>query len=72
MTWTEVYNAYIPGGTVASAMDLLSNAWLWEQPSSLPEMWIPLPRRIIVAPHIPMRYFKTFTGHKFRLGGNKA
>ena len=73
MTWTEVYDTYLTSdSTVASISDLLSQSWLWEPPSPLPEIRDPLPRRIPVAPHIRRRYFKTFTGHKFRIGGNKA
>jgi len=72
MTWSETVDAYLPSDdTVAYNKYTMPQSWLWDPPSPLPEMWVAPPPPAIVAPHLPMRYFKVFTGHKFGFGGKK-
>jgi len=69
MTWTEICDAYTSSDW--TAIRAMAQSWLWEPPTPLPEMWDTPPLPAIVAPHIPIRRFKTFTGHKFGFGGKK-
>lgn len=72
MTWTEVRDAYLPSDDTVWMTARSSISWLWDPPTPLPEIRDPLPRHTPIAPHIHIRYFKTFTGHKFGFRGKKC
>ena len=73
MTYSEVLDCYsIAYSDIASHLDdLLSSAWLWDQPSKLPKMYVQNPTPPVIAPHVKTMTHKQFAGNLFKLGGSK-
>jgi len=61
----------LPADTVAQISDMISRSWIWEPPKPSPEIHEPPSMPMVIAPHIQTRRCKPFSGHNFRLGGNK-
>lgn len=63
---------WLSSGTMTHLEGEMQRLWSWELPHyEPPPIRVAPALPVVVTPHIPMRWQKTFMRHRFKIGGSK-